>query len=149
MSYSNQNDSKPEIWFGKDIIYIRLFPNPAYEHIKSPEKIKIDRIFSCAWENGYYNIEVGIPKINNYNRYWQTDRNKEFEAQFPEFPYYTDKLYLKWRSIENTIKINTLEHKINEMENHMAIIISHFETLMTVLGTRLPTDDPLELSYNK
>jgi hypothetical protein len=87
---------------------------------------------------------------------WISEKNKEFEKQFPEFPYMGNFNNVKYyttmyklndiidANIANTELIMSMQGQITELTNQVAALTSHLETLLVGLNERLPTSDPID-----
>lgn len=92
------------------------------------------RIQSCfPIECGDFNICI---RGTNYRVMSQSKPGrKQFENQFPIFPYFKDE-YLN----------DQTNQRISRLENRLEAIVSHLETIMVMLGERAADADPLQLT---
>jgi hypothetical protein len=128
--------------------------------------IQFSCINNCDYIDGKYKI-----KFNNNNDYryisWRSNENKKFEEQFPEFPYniHGSKYLVENRKVRILLKVSNIETDVSEMKNEISeikqqltkmekyicetnlqttLLLSHLETLMTMLGERKVTDNLLD-----
>lgn len=66
-----------------------------------------------------------------------SEEHEQFTRQFPTFPYRKDEYF-----------VSSVNERISRLENRVEAIISHFETIMVMLGERTATADPMELISN-
>lgn len=103
----------------------------------------------CARRESSNNDRVNyIVMIGGTKVLWVSDRDPEFESQFPIFPYFEQGDDVGRISVGAYVllnkKIGDLEKEISELKDQNNKIISHLETLMIGLGARLYTDPAID-----
>ena len=108
-------------------------------------KVDVADVIICKYCDNYYFIHYSWGTAATID---VDERDKNFEAMFPVFPYEKTKsgeLTQASRILQLKNQVKHLEQRIDKMENDITKLLSHVEAIMTVLRQRLPTDELLTL----
>jgi hypothetical protein len=116
-----------------------ILPNyKGTEIIPGPKSIRLEKISSCTYKLN--NEMYEIFKKNGSTYWWYAPRTNVFEVQFPTFPYSSQ---YKLSNLET--KIDLLGEKILKLEQGIAVMVSHMEAFLTIVGERTATENPINI----